>query len=449
MATSAAGPVTIDRAYFDTLVRRANFNRDEQTGGIALPDGPLDSSVLVQKDEYDNLRLVARQYANLKQQLINGGVPEHTIQLLSHDVEPPSAHVDVSSTPTPSSRPEGTDDGGARLNTATPSADFHSTTHQPYKPSAGNGHGSGVHRHGGFGNRHVEKTLDWAELDDSPTYSLEPAAPEFTPAPEFHAESQGGAQHTGHIQGGQRPQYARMCKRTVTLIGLPETVTPWDVTEAVRGGLVLDLFLRTAERMALVSFLREDDAVRFYEYARTGDLFIKNKRVFIRWAERQFHLPGHVASKVAIGATRNLVVRRCDPRLSEDSIRDDLEHIHNLIVIKVHFRGSSCYIKTNSVHNAMYAKTCMQSRLKYKGSKIEWDVDECTQPLEVARKRAPSPQPQPQPHQPQLQRAAPPKKGLGLQNRFDMLRMDDDDNDESDDKFDTSSEMPGTVNVTA
>lgn len=84
--------------------------------------------------------------------------------------------------------------------------------------------------------------------------------------------------------------------------------------------------------------------------------------MFIKWAERHFHLAGHVAHKIVQGATRNMVIRRVDPTHTEDSIRDDLEHIHNLIVIKIEFLGGSCHIKTNSVHNAMFARTCMMSR---------------------------------------------------------------------------------------
>lgn len=86
-------------------------------------------------------------------------------------------------------------------------------------------------------------------------------------------------------------------------------------------------------------------------------------QVDVRWNDRQFILPGHIASKIGTGATRNLVIRRCDPRLTEAALRDDLEHIHNLIVIKVDFIGGSCHIKTNSVHNAVFARTCMMSRL--------------------------------------------------------------------------------------
>lgn len=77
---------------------------------------------------------------------------------------------------------------------------------------------------------------------------------------------------------------------------------------------------------------------------------------------------------------------------------------------------------------------------KYKGSKIEWDVDECSQPIEVAQKAPAKPQ----------QAPAAQKPPVSMQNRFATLRLDDDD-DESDDKFDTSSEFrsPSTVNVTA
>ncbi len=85
-------------------------------------------------------------------------------------------------------------------------------------------------------------------------------------------------------------------------------------------------------------------------------------QVEIRWNERQFILPGHVANKISIGATRNLVIHNCNPKHTEELIRDDLEHIHNLVVFNVTFKGKSCYISTNSVHNAMFARTCMMSR---------------------------------------------------------------------------------------
>lgn len=67
-------------------------------------------------------------------------------------------------------------------------------------------------------------------------------------------------------------------------------------------------------------------------------------------------------------------------------------------------------------------------------------MDECEQPIEVAQRAPAKPQPA----------SAPKKTQANMRNRFATLRLDDDD-DETDDKFDTSSEFrsPSTVNVTA
>lgn len=62
------------------------------------------------------------------------------------------------------------------------------------------------------------------------------------------------------------------------------------------------------------------------------------------------------------GATRNLVIHKVDQRITEESIREDLHHIHCLTVIKVEFLGDRCCIQTNSVHNALYARMCLMSR---------------------------------------------------------------------------------------
>lgn len=67
--------------------------------------------------------------------------------------------------------------------------------------------------------------------------------------------------------------------------------------------------------------------------------------------------------KINGGATRNLIIRGVNKaRHTEESIREDLDHIHNLVVIKVEFIGNDCHIKTNSVNYALFARTCMMSR---------------------------------------------------------------------------------------
>ncbi|KAI0976002.1 hypothetical protein F4678DRAFT_415517 [Xylaria arbuscula] len=423
MSTSIKDPVTIDRAYFETLLRRANQSND---GPLATQLTCNDVTIVqVPKKDYEDLVLFSHQFANLKRSLLGAGVTEENIATLVQDatgnndtgsyvvVTPP---YDRNQSEGPEARPE---------QTIYPSSTFEAASYT-YNPSANGASGNASYFAGGARPYTSEGSQDWS--------SHERLGGTFTPS--YSADGPTDVPINSSTQV-HRTIYARICQRTIIFCGLPAFTTLADVTNVVRCGRLLDVFLRSAEHIASVSFVREEDAVQFYEHARKNDIYIKNKRVFTRWADKHFILPGHIANKIAAGATRNLIIRRCGAHHTEDSVREDLEHIHNLIVVKVEFVGGSCYIKTNSVHNAMFARTCMMSRATYKGSKIEWDIDECDQPFEVVQKAWIKPH-------------IPAKTAVAkTSNRFDMLRLDDDDNKESDDKFDTSSEMPTTVDVAA
>jgi hypothetical protein len=161
----------------------------------------------------------------------------------------------------------------------------------------------------------------------------------------------------------QEPQLVQKCTRTVLIQNLPQGTMHADVTAAVRGGLLLDVFLRSHDRACSVSFLHAGDARYFFDHARKHDLYIKNKRVNVKWDERQFTLAGYAIGKLNGGATRNFILKGIDPhRHTEETIREDLDHIHNLAVLGIDFRDGNCYIKTNSVNYAQFARTCMMSR---------------------------------------------------------------------------------------
>ena len=125
-------------------------------------------------------------------------------------------------------------------------------------------------------------------------------------------------------------------------------------------------------------------------------------------------MPNYVANKIGIGATRNLVIRGVHGNITAQRLRDDLDHIHNLIVINVTFQNHDVYLSLNSIHNALFARTCMMSRAAYKGMKIEWVSDECALPLPKGQ-ASPSRREGLQPTM---------KKPDPLANRFHMLNMD-------------------------
>lgn len=94
-------------------------------------------------------------------------------------------------------------------------------------------------------------------------------------------EGQDGYFNNGNnrVEVGRDGQFLRNTKRTIQLRNLPEATTHADVTDAVKGGMLLDIFLRPQDRAASISFLDGNAANDFFRYAKRSDLYIRGKRV--------------------------------------------------------------------------------------------------------------------------------------------------------------------------
>nr|POE89826.1 rna-binding protein mrn1 [Quercus suber] len=208
--------------------------------------------------------------------------------------------------------------------------------------------------------------------------------------------------------------------RTLYFCGFPEGTTYEDVLSIISGGKVVNINMRS-ERSATATLF--DGAAAYLSWATRNGIYIRSKRISVRWADRQYQLSNHVAKNVANGATRNVIVHSAQERgLTEPQIRADMEHIHNLVVIKVTFHRGSAVVSMNSVHNALFARTCMLSRSTYKGCKVEFYPDECNLPLPVRT----------QPGIPPSKRSA--RKQDTVTNRFDLLGITDNSDDSGMDK---------------
>jgi len=89
---------------------------------------------------------------------------------------------------------------------------------------------------------------------------------------------EGGGQN-GYQNRNPRQHFDKFAKRTILLANLPEGVTHSDVVENVKGGMLLDIYLRSHDRTASVSFLEEAAAHDFFRYVKRHDLYIRGKRV--------------------------------------------------------------------------------------------------------------------------------------------------------------------------
>ncbi len=105
------------------------------------------------------------------------------------------------------------------------------------------------------------------------------------------------------------PRLERQATRTLLLLNLGEGITHGDIVGAIRGGTVLDVFIRSAERTASVSFVYAADARAFFDHVRKHDLYIKNKRVRLLSLHGTLEQPTDPAesSSISGGATASLL----------------------------------------------------------------------------------------------------------------------------------------------
>ncbi len=75
------------------------------------------------------------------------------------------------------------------------------------------------------------------------------------------------------------PYPGRNERRTVLLSNLSDRATHKDVVGAVRGGALLDIYLRSYDRTASVSFVEGSAAQAFLNHTKRNDIYILGKRV--------------------------------------------------------------------------------------------------------------------------------------------------------------------------
>ena len=170
--------------------------------------------------------------------------------------------------------------------------------------------------------------------------------------------------------------------RTIMIRGLSPFTTLSDLAKVIRGGIILNMYIRPRDRTAVVSFFDPLAAEKFVMHCRRNDIYLKCKRLDVTWADHQAGLPGHIQRQVhSQGATRNIVVRFAKKEMTAEAIKEDLDHIHRLEVVDIVTTDNHLFISLNGIQWAITARHCMQSRLKYEGTRIEFFQDECDQVL--------------------------------------------------------------------
>ncbi|KAK3703801.1 hypothetical protein LTR37_014247 [Vermiconidia calcicola] len=417
--------VTVERSYFEALLRRQVTIRlpidpganSSFVGQILCHTSPqilgrpeLVNNISISRVEYDSLLKNSREHQLLKNALFQGGITEETLELLMSGANSNGQRKDsgISSKAT----------NGWNTDVTSAMASGPRSSLQPSLPL-------------------THRDMPWRTGAPPATFNLAPGS-----APYSNASMQPQQSHlrVPHLQRqvsygmsslpddvafdddesvAEESHYANPDlsgatsnaeRRTLYFSGFSDRTTYRDLLSVIKGGKLLSVNLRP-ERSATVAFL--DGAAEFLAWAKRNDIYLNSKRIEVKWADRQFRLNTHISNKIANGATRNIVVHSAvEKGFTESQIRADMDHIHNLIIIDISFRNGSAYVSMNSIHNALFARTCMMSRTTYKGCKIEFVRDECDIPLPVRS------------FAPKNLAPEPAKKKAAITNRFDMLNMD-------------------------
>jgi hypothetical protein len=181
-------------------------------------------------------------------------------QLLSQDDKTIQGGTKAAASP-PKADPN--EDGGARLYSPTPAT---SGAYGQHKHTSHSSPHDRYHERSAWADGDGDGEADEDEDDENAASEIE--SPIEGPPGANYAKPQ-----------GQRQQYEQHCARTLQLSNLADGTTHADIVNAVRGGMLLDIFLRYHDRAASVSFLNSEDAKKFYDHVRRHDLYIRNKRV--------------------------------------------------------------------------------------------------------------------------------------------------------------------------
>ncbi|EXJ90565.1 hypothetical protein A1O1_03668 [Capronia coronata CBS 617.96] len=155
--------------------------------------------------------------------------------------------------------------------------------------------------------------------------------------------------------------------RSLKLGGLAPSTTLLDITRVVRGGIILQMFVRPWNGTAHVSFVEPVAAKKFFEHAKMTGLSIKNRSATVEWELQQAYLNNDLAFRIdKFGATRNLVIRSVRPEMTAEAIKLDLEHIFNLWIVDITFKDGDAYLSLNRTILALTARNCMRSRRRYR-----------------------------------------------------------------------------------
>ncbi|KAH3684165.1 hypothetical protein WICPIJ_004859 [Wickerhamomyces pijperi] len=166
--------------------------------------------------------------------------------------------------------------------------------------------------------------------------------------------------------------------RTVYLGNIPADITPREILDHVRSGVIESFRILSEKNCAFISFLDESSALLFHSDAILKRLSIKDKDIKIGWG-RPMQISPVVKENVGKdNATRNVYLGNLSKNITEAELINDLSNYGLIDTIKILPAKGVAFVHFCSIASAInVVSNLAQENSKYLDKKIYYGKDRC------------------------------------------------------------------------
>lgn len=166
--------------------------------------------------------------------------------------------------------------------------------------------------------------------------------------------------------------------RTVYLGNIPADITPKELLDHVRSGVIENVRILPEKTCAFISFLDESSALLFHSDAILKRLTIKHNDIKIGWG-RNLPISAVVLSHIhKDNATRNVYIGNLPRNIKEEKLMEDLKEFGTIDTIKILPDKGVAFVHFCSILSAIKVVTTLaESNPFYSDKKIFYGKDRC------------------------------------------------------------------------
>ena len=223
------------------------------------------------------------------------------------------------------------------------------------------------------------QNLSMSDEDDM-QYPGQFVPPQFIQEPQMEARygstsnlSTSGAMSQGGIDFNSAPS------RTVYLGNVPGYITPKELLDHVRSGVIESVRFLPEKMCAFISFLDESSALLFHSDATLRRLTIKDNDIKIGWG-RNIPINPMVLSRVQRdGATRNVYIGNLTKDITEAKLDKDMQQFGVIDTIKIIPEKKIAFVHFCSIASAIKCVSTLTTKMpeQYGKMRIFYGKDRC------------------------------------------------------------------------